>query len=502
MLDNINDKIVSMIRLNEEHLDPTAEITLEAVKERAVKGVAVLTGRTFLLSAFSLIATGFLTVFLDPSEFGIFWIVSAIVNFLAYFSDVGLAAALIQKKEKVLRTDLNTTFLVQQILVITLITLLFLSTPLFQRIYSLSDEGKWLLYALAISLFMSSLKTIPSVLMERELVIPQVIENVVYNIVAVFFAWKGFGVRSFTYAVLLRGIVGLIVIYILKPWFPTFRFSKKALRKLLTFGVPYQANTLLATIKDDGMTVFLGGILGTAGVGLLGWAQKWAYMPLRLFMDHVLKVTFPAFARMQDEKAHLIRSVTRSIFFVCFLVFPSVVGLLILAPLLVKIIPRYEKWEPALIPLAFISINTIFAAATTQLTNLLNAIGRIKTTFKLMIMWTVLTWAIVPFLSIKFGINGAAAGYALVGTSSIVAIYIVRRIVNFPLFMSVGTPIISTGVMGIILLLVKKELPISLTSVLVLGGIGAIVYMLTMYFLVGSSIFDDAKKGIRSVFSR
>jgi len=84
----------------EESLDPTAEITLETVKERAVKGVVVLTGRTFLLNAISLIATGLLTVFLSPSEFGVFWIVSAIVNFLAYFSDVGLAAALIQKKEK------------------------------------------------------------------------------------------------------------------------------------------------------------------------------------------------------------------------------------------------------------------------------------------------------------------------------------------------------------------------------------------------------------------
>ena len=64
----------------EEHLDPNAEITLDTVKSRAVKGVVVLTGRTFILSALSLVATGLLTVFLSPSEFGIFWIVSAIVK--------------------------------------------------------------------------------------------------------------------------------------------------------------------------------------------------------------------------------------------------------------------------------------------------------------------------------------------------------------------------------------------------------------------------------------
>jgi O-antigen/teichoic acid export membrane protein len=494
-------------QLTGEHLDPTSEITLEAIKGRAVRGVAILTGRTFLLSALSLVAMGFLTVYLEPSEFGVFWIVSAIVNFLAYFSDVGLAAALIQKKEKIVKADLNTTFLVQQILVLLLLVLLFSASPHVQKYYNLSLEGKYLLYALGISLLLSSLKTIPSILLERELefgklVIPQVFENLAYNISAVFLAWQGFGIRTFTYAVLLRGIVGLVSMYSLKPWFPGITLSKKALRKLLTFGVPYQVNTFLATIKDDGMTVFLGGILGTAGVGFLGWAQKWAYMPLRLFMDHVLKVTFPAFSRMQDKKEHLANSVTRSIFFVCFLVFPSVVGLLILAPILVNIIPRYEKWTPALIPLALISINTIFAASTTQLTNLLNAIGKIKTTFKLMVMWTILTWLFVPFLAVKYSVNGAALGYSIVSSSSIIAIFIVYRIVRFSLYKSVLMPGIASIIMGSLLLIVRKVLDPSLTAVWVLVISGGATYMFAMYLLVGSSIFHDAKRGFGEVFKR
>ncbi|MBU0570233.1 oligosaccharide flippase family protein, partial [Patescibacteria group bacterium] len=275
------------IEIPEGHLDPTTEITFEAVKARTVKGVAVLTGRTFILSLISLVAIGFLTVFLDPSEFGVFWIVSAIVNFLAYFSDVGLAAALIQKKEKISKADLNTTFLIQQILVLLLLTLLYILSPFLQNYYGFSQNGKFLLFALGFSLFLSSLKTIPSILLERELefgkwAIPQVIENVVYNMMAVYFAWRGYGVISFAYAVIARGVIGLVIIYIIRPWFPSFVFSKKALKKLLTFGVPYQTNTFLAVIKDDGMTVFLGGILGPVGIGLLGWAQKWAQYPLRL----------------------------------------------------------------------------------------------------------------------------------------------------------------------------------------------------------------------------
>jgi O-antigen/teichoic acid export membrane protein len=217
-----------------EHLDPTTEISLETVKKRSVRGVVVLTGRTFILQIVGLVAQLFLFAYLGKYEFGVFAIVSAIINFLVYFSDIGLAAALIQKKEKPTDTDLKTTFLIQQALVFSLIVLVFLLSPSITKHYSLSVDGKYLLYALSISLILSSLKSIPSVLLERKLefvklVFPQILEQVVYNVILVFLAMKGFGLKSFSVAVLARGIVGLITIYILQPWKPGFAFSRKTL---------------------------------------------------------------------------------------------------------------------------------------------------------------------------------------------------------------------------------------------------------------------------------
>lgn len=490
-----------------DNLDPTDEINLSTVKERAVKGVVVLTGRTFFLSIISLVATGLLTVFLDPSEFGIFWIVSAVVNFLAYFSDVGLAAALIQKKESPTKDDYRTTFLVQQVLVLTLLTLIFFGTPYIVKIYNLSEAGKILLWSLGLSLFFSSLKTIPSIMLERrlefnKLVIPQIVENLIYNLVAVFLAWKGFGLTSFTIAILLRSIVGLVIIYILQPWLPWFALSKASLKKLLTYGVPYQANTLLATLKDDAMTAFLGTSLGSAGVGFLGWAQKWGQSPLRFFMDHVLKVTFPAFARMQDNKEELRNFLTRSIFFICILVFPSIIGLVVVAPILVQIIPKYAKWAPALLPLALVAINTIFAAVTTQLTNLLNAIGQIKTTFKLMVMWTVLTWLLVPLAAIRYGVVGVAAAYSIIGASSLIAIFIVRRKVYFSLIDSAGKPLAGAALMGVFVWVLRNYLPVTISSVIILISSGLLVYLGSMFLIVGPGFIQDIKKSFRTLMSR
>ena len=118
--------------IEEEHLDPTAEISLEAVKERSVRGIVVLTGRTFFLQILGVIAVGFLAAFLGAYEWGVFAIVNAVINFLNYFSDIGLAAALIQKKEHPTETDLRTTFFVQESLVVIIIVIMVALAPFFK----------------------------------------------------------------------------------------------------------------------------------------------------------------------------------------------------------------------------------------------------------------------------------------------------------------------------------------------------------------------------------
>lgn len=483
------------------------EIGIETVKERSVRGIVVLTGRTFLLQIIGLVAQLFLFAYLGKYEFGVFAIVSAIISFLVYFSDIGLAAALIQKKDKPTDLDLKTTFTIQQILVFILIGIVFLLTPFFVSKYSLDFNGKMLLYALSASLVLSSFKSIPSVLLERKLefvklVFPQILEQIVYNVVLVIMAMKGFGLASFSVAVLIRGVVGLTAIYYLEPWKPGIAFSLNTLKGLFKFGIPYQVNTFLATLKDDGMTIVLGSIIGPIGIGILSFAQKIARLPLTFFMDTVTRVTFPAFSRLQDEKEHLERSVTRSIFFICLLVFPSLIGIIILSPILVKVVPRYEQWTPALIPIIFISINFAFAAATTQLTNLLNAIGKIKITFYLMIMWTVLSWALIPFLATKFGVVGASIGYSLVGSSSVLAIYIAKKYVNFGIFDSIIKPLLGSLIMGGILILVKRFLDTSINSMLILGLVGILTYGSAMISMIGVSLIEDAKKSFKTIFNR
>lgn len=481
----------------------TPEIDLIQVKHRSLTGILSLTSRTFLIQIISFVATFLLTVFLTPQDYGTFFLVSAVVNFLTYFSDIGLAAALIQKKEKIERADLVTTFTIQQAMVLTLLLILFLATPLIKLNFNLSSAAIYLLWSLGISLFLSSLKTIPSTLLERELkfnmlVIPQILETLAFNIAAVYFAWRGFGINTFTIAVLARGVVGLVAMYIVAPWRPSLGINRDTLHHLLRFGLPYQVNSFLAVIKDDGMTIILGKIVGQTGLGYIGWASRWAYLPLRFFMDNITKVAFPAYARVQHDPEVLKRGIEKTIFYLTLVSFPIFVGMGVLALPLVNLIPRYQKWIPALIPLYLYLVNAAWASISTPLTNALNAIGKIKITFKLMVMWVVLTWGLMPIMATKYGYLGVAISASIISFSSIVVLIVIKKLVNVDFMACLKAPVVGSLGMGIVLLATSSFLrQVYLIPVYIFFG--GLVYLLIVYLIEGKKFFSEIRLLFRTV---
>lgn len=473
------------------------QLDIEAVKHRSVTGVLAITGRTFFLQLVTFVATFLLTVFLAPEEYGVFFVISAIVNFLVYFSDIGLAAALIQKKGELKDEELATTFTIQQLLVVGLLFVAMVGSGFVARFYQLSVSGLWLFRSLVIAFFLSSLKTIPSVRLERnlefgKLIIPQLVETVLFYAVAVYLAWAGYGITSFTIAVLVRGVAGLITMYSLSPWQPRFLIKKSAAHHLLSFGVPFQLNSVLGLVKDDLLTAFLGKVLPLAQVGFLGWAQRWALFPLRIFMDSINKVTFPAYARLQHKKRSLAAAIEKSLLFVSLFIFPMVVGLATTAPAFVRLIPRYQKWEPALIALGLFAFTSLWASISTTLTNALAAVGKIKLNLKLMMMWTTLTWIFTPILVVRLGFNGAAFASAIVACTSIIPMILVKRILPVKITPNVMPSLVAAILVGGVTYRVSPMTQ-SLLGLFVLIAGSAILYALLMIVLQGKRLKNETQ---------
>jgi len=460
------------------------EIDIATVTKRSIHGVLALVSRTFFIQAIAFVTNFLLTIFLTPAIFGVYFVVSAAINFLGYFSDIGLAAALIQKKEEITREELKTTFTIQQVLVITVVIIALIISGQVGRFYHLNSSGVLLFQALAIAFFLSSLKTIPSIILERhlffqKLVIPQIVETIVFSLVAVVLAVKGFGVTSFTIAVLVRGLFGVITMYIVAPWKIGIGFSKETAKKLLSFGVPFQLNSFLALFKDDLFIVYLGKALPIAAVGYIGFAQKWAFAPLRLIMDNVVRITFPSFSRLQHDKETLSKAVEKSIFASALFIFPVLTGLVTLAPYFINLIPRYGKWDPALLSLSFFSINAALSSISTPLTNALNAIGQIRKTLYLMIFWTAATWILTPILIFSLGFNGVAIASAIISLSVVAVVLIVRKYISFNPFISIF-PFISSVVMGLFIYFVSPFVIFNFLTLALMIILAIVIYFLTM----------------------
>ena len=80
------------------------------------------------------------------------------------------------------------------------------------------------MWAMGISLFLSSLKTVPSVILEREiqfnkLIIPQIVESLVFNIILIASVLLGRGIDSYSLAFFVSGLIGIPFYYYVSPSF-------------------------------------------------------------------------------------------------------------------------------------------------------------------------------------------------------------------------------------------------------------------------------------------
>jgi O-antigen/teichoic acid export membrane protein len=456
------------------------ETEIAALKHKTTVSVVFLSLRNIGIQAVSTLGFFLLTILLGTGEVGLFAIVAESVGILGYFSDVGLASALIQKKEDVTKAELRTTFLIQQLLVILALFIVAIIYPGIAHSKSYGNKELWILVSLCFSFAVASLKTIPSVQLERQLNFKilstiDIVENIIFYVIAVVLAFLGFGVYSYAISTFIRSVVGLLLIYHYSPWPIGIAYSRSAISKLFKFGIPFQLNSFIAVAKDRLSSLLVAGIIGRESFGILSWAQKGPRIPLS-FMDAIMKVTFPTFSRIQDQKDFLKRSIEKSIYYISFFVFPALAGIAIIAPDVINIIPKYNKWLPAVIPLYFFSVNAAIAAVTTPLTNAFNAVGKITITTKLMLMWTLLTWFFYPLLSIKFGYLGTSIAALIVGSSSFIVWYIADKIFSIDTVKTIHHPAIATVLMLMILVPVGQfEIPL--------------IYSLTLKIIVGFLIY-------------
>jgi O-antigen/teichoic acid export membrane protein len=479
----------------------------EEIKKIKARG-AISASSLLFQSGFSAVL-GFVAFFILTLKSGLYLLgiyntVLAMMNFFNYVTNLGLAAAIIQKPE-VKDEDLSTAFFIQLFLAIFAIIIgLLLTNNLFKLYKDLPHNAIYLYWSLLFSFFFLSLKSIPSVLLEKKVkiykvVFVQLIENVVFYLCVIIFSLLGFDIYSLVIAVVLRSLVGVILIYIMHPWFPKITFSFSSAKSLLAYGIPFQGNSFLSLIKDDLLIIYLGSVIGLKTLGVVTFAKKYGEFSIRLIMDNLNRVAFPIFSRFQKEKELLKKSVEKILFYESFFIFPIIVGAMSIFDSLLKAVPNYYiKWQPAIISFYFFSLSALLVSLSSPFINLFNSIGKVKLSLYFMVLWTGLIWILVPLMIKLFNYQGISIAFFIMSLTFILVIMVAKRNVQFSLSNAFGPPLLATVVMGVYLLITRLIFLNYLKNIYLHLGfslVGAVaVYSLVVFSLKGKTLIAEIKE--------
>lgn len=471
---------------------------IEKTKKKGLLSSLALFGQSGYSAFLGFISFFFLSLKSSVFVLGVYNTVLASLSFFNYITNLGLGAALVQK-QKIDKEHLSSALIFQTFITILICIIGIYYTDFFLSGYKhLPPEAKFIFWSLLISLVFVSLKTPPSVLLEREIqiyknVAVQVVENTIFYLTVIIFTFLEKPLQGIILGILLRSGLGLLLIYLIKPWKPILKFSFKKLKELLSYGLLIQGNSFLALIKDDLLTIYLSKALGFEKLGFITFAKKYAEMPVRLITDNLNRVFFPIFSKFQNERANLSYFMEKLIKYNSLIILPTLIGIAFVFKHFLQVFPNYyEKWHIAIPMLYLFIISTIFVSFITPFTSFFNAIGKVHLSIRFMILWTALFWILTLIFVKFFDYRHVPWVFVIVNSTFWMVLRVAKKYVDLNLKKTLKNILIAIQVMIAYLIALNianlftniQPLPFLILSIL--GG--ALVYFITLIYLEGKEL--------------
>lgn len=392
-------------------LAPVEEVSapsFDGLHRVAAKGIRALLGRQAAIQVANLLLGVALARILVPAEFGLFAIATFFVQSVSLLGTFGLAPSLVQRREELTEHALQVGFTVQQVLTTVIVGVIFVVSPAVAGWFPHSPAATvWLVRALAVSLYLGSWRAMSVLQLERRLRFGvlawiEVVETIAYQGTALGMAISGYGVWSFVWATLARGILGTVLTYGAAPWPVRLRFDRTLAWQLLRFGVPFQVQSFANQAGSWVTPMVAGSLLGPASVGLLTWASSTGRKPLVL-VDNVMRVAFPHMSRLQDDADEVERVLLRYLKLMLAGGAFWMVGLIGGGESLVRFIygPRWVAAVPAMMLYGGVLFADIFSW---MLGVTMNGLGNVRITSRVLILREVLFASIAVLLLFRIGL--------------------------------------------------------------------------------------------------
>ncbi|GAB4345927.1 MAG: lipopolysaccharide biosynthesis protein [Candidatus Abyssubacteria bacterium] len=388
----------------------------ESLKTRAVKGTLWLSAGRVLSQLFSWAITIVVARILTPNDYGLMGMAGLIIILCQYFGDVGLGAALIQRKD-VEDDDLSSIFWFS-IAVSLLLYLIAWSVAPALALFFEAEKLTLLVRVLSLSFVIGIMRTIPVSLINRDLAFDKysksdVIATLFAVLTSLFMAVKGFGVWALVSATLTRDVVFNIAIFHYYPWKPVASFNWRRLKSFLGFGSNVLGARMVWVAYSNADYLIVGKLLGSTLLGYYTMAFQLASKPVTKVAEITNTISFTLFSRLQDDLPELRRNFLRLTEIVALLIFPALIGLCCVAEEFV-ITVLTDKWAPMVFPLQVFCIMGLFRSLSPLIASMLNGRGRPGIVFRYNIACALVMPAAFIVGCIAGELNGVAISWLAV----------------------------------------------------------------------------------------
>ena len=384
----------------------------ETLKDKTAKGLVwggINNGATQVLNAiFGIVLARMLT----PDDYGLIAMLLVFSTVATALQDSGFVIALTNKRD-VTHEDYNAVFWFNIIVSFLLYALLFLVAPLIADFYSepiLTPLSRYFF----LGFFIASFSIVPRAILfrqlrQRELAITGLTSLIISGAVGITMAYNGYAFWGIATQTLTFNLCISILSWYFSKWRPTLHSSLftlnsslftlnsslfTPLRPLLGFSSKMLLTYIFNNINNNIFSLLLGRLYNKTEAGIYSQAQKWNVMGSNTITGMVQGVAQPTFVQMGDDKERLCRAFSKMLRFTCFISFPAMLGLALIAKEFI-IVTVTEKWLPSASLMQLLCVAGAFLPIATLYYNMIISRGKSN-----VYMWNVIIQGCVILASL------------------------------------------------------------------------------------------------------
>jgi len=466
-------------------------VASEAMNLRAavVKGFLWVGTGNFIGQLISWISTIVVIRLLSPSDYGLMAMATSFLSFLAFMSELGIGASIIQAKE-ITEEEIRHIFGLVIVSSVFFMIVGHFGAPLIALFYN-EPRIVPIMRVMNLTFFLMALYIVPQSIFIRQMNFKvksqiDIAANVCGAILTVGFALNGTGVWTLVVGPIFGHLfraVGFNVVSgsRLKPL-----FSYQRTKPFMSFGLTITGDRLAHYLYAQADTIIVGKFLGNSLLGIYSVALNLASLPMEKVLPIITQVSFASYSRIQTETERIGKNIFRTIQALSLVGFPLFFGMASVAPIGIRFILG-EKWEAIVVPFQLLCLMMPLKALGPVLPPAVFAIGKPKVNLVNMII-TAFIMGVAFLIGVKGGILGVC-------TAWIVAYPVVFLITSWrslkvlglslkDFLLEIKFPFLASLLMLICLELLKFAPILSqdLSALVILPLFGAVLYLSLLLF--------------------